>query len=480
MQIVPSTALALLLVLALMLRGPWRGLPLLMAATPFGVAAAFNLPAAGGASIMVVDLGVVAAFGLFLLQSDSPARLLGTMRPFQPGFYLALLTLFCAVSAVLFPRLFAGMTEVFGLARSNNSVGIIEISLHPSSGNLTQLFRILIDAMAFFAFATLARERPAQQLVLKAMLVATWVNVALGWLDVLSFDAHLPALMDPIRTANYAILFDNAMAGMKRMIGGFSEASSFGYYCLGAFGFWAQYRLSGGRVRGSGLALAAATVVLLRSTSSSAYVSVLAFLMTAGGVALARHFGRSVDRRLVATLVRASVALWLTLIALGAAYVLLDPVQAFFNRALFDKLGTESGIERMTWNLRAWQNFLQTGLMGAGLGSMRASNWLLACLGSIGLVGTGLYLGFLAALFRAPTPADREQAAVIDGLKAGCLAMFISAMLTQPTPDLGIFFFLLAGLATGLSRGAALESAPGRSLPIGSAPYRNRPARAGL
>lgn len=481
MQIVPSTALALILLIVLMIRGPYRGLPALMAATPLGVAAAFNLPAAGGASIMVVDMGVAAAFGLMLLQPDSPARVLGSMRPFQPGFYLALMILFATFTAVIFPRIFAGDTQVFGIARSNNTLGIISIPLHATTGNLTQLFRIFLDGMAFFTFATLFREWPDAGPVLRAVAVAAWVNVALGWIDVLTFDLHLGAVMKLIQTANYAILDDVAMAGMKRMIGGFSEASSFGYYTLGLFGFWLQYRLRGGRARGSGWAFAMTTLVLLRSTSSSAYVSMLAFVLVAGGVALARQLGRSVERRLLGTLVWGLVVLWLAALALGAAYVLLDPVQAFLNRALFDKLATASGVERMAWNMQALKNFTDTWMMGAGLGSMRASNWLLACLGSIGLVGTGLFLGFLATLFALPRPdGDTERTATIEGLQGGCLAMFISAMLTQPTPDLGIFFFLLAGLATGLSRGAVLESLGAAKWRIGSGIRGNGRVRPGL
>jgi hypothetical protein len=49
---------------------------------------------------------------------------------------------------------------------------------------------------------------------------------------------------------------------------------------------------------------------------------------------------------------------------------------------------------------------------------------------------------------------------VVTALQAGCLAMLLSALLTHATPDLGLFFFALAGLAAGLSRGATLESRP--------------------
>ena len=96
--------------------------------------------------------------------------------------------------------------------------------------------------------------------------------------------------------------------------------------------------------------------------------------------------------------------------------------------------------------------------MGAGIGSVRASNWLLACLASIGLIGTMIFLAFLVSLARLPSVSrNRDRDAVIRALKAGCLAMFLSAMLTTATPDLGVFFFALAGLAAGLARGGQME-----------------------
>ncbi|MBI1220622.1 MAG: hypothetical protein GC186_18980 [Rhodobacteraceae bacterium] len=466
MQVVLSTPLAFLVIIALAMKGPFRGLWVFMATTPFGVAAAFNLPAAGGASIMVTDLAAMAAFTMLWLEPYSTSRLLGTMRPFQPGFYLILLILFSAVSAILFPRLFAGQTEVFGIDRSANTSGIISVGLHATTGNLTQLFRILLDGFTFFTLATVFREAPDTPTVVRAMAVAAFVNVALGWLDVITGMVGAGILMEPIRTANYAILADVAMAGLKRMIGGFSEASSFGYYTLGMFGFWLVYWIRATPSRLAGWALAMTALVLLRSTSSSAYVSMAVFLVTLAAIAVARDLGRSVERRMLALVIWGAVGAWLAVLAVGAGYALTDSVKAFLDRALFDKLDTASGIERMSWNVRAFQNFTDTALMGAGLGSMRASNWLLACLGSIGVIGTGLYLAFLGTMLGAPAPRDdRDRAAAIAGLQAGCLAMFISAMLTQPTPDLGIIFFAMAGLAVGLSRGAVVESlAPTRPM----------------
>jgi len=463
MQIVPSTFLALVVIVLMAARPPIRALVPLLAVTPFGAAAAFNLPAVGGASIGVTDLAAVALFGLLLLAPGGPARIAGSMRPFSPGFWLALLAVFCVVSAMFSPRLFAGQTEVFGIARSANQNGIVVSPLQPTTGNITQLFRLVLGFLAFYAAATLLRRRPDPGLVVRAMAWATGVHVALGWIDVLLHAAGAGALLDPIRTANYAILADHRMVGLKRMIGGFPEASAFGYYTWGLFGFWLQYWVLAPRSRLAPWMLAMTTLVLLRSTSSSAYVAMVLFVITFAGLGILRNLRHTVAARSMRIVAGGAMGLWLAALTIFAAYQFADPVTSYLDRALFDKMGSSSGVERMSWNAQAFRNFTDTLGMGAGLGAIRASNWLLACLGSIGAIGTALFVAFLASLARLPATAAPGHVAAIRALKAACLAQFVSAMLTHPTPDLGIFFFALAGLAAGLSRGGVLESRTGES-----------------
>jgi hypothetical protein len=458
MEIVPSTLPALALALALFLRGPRSGLWLMLFASPFGAAAAFNLPAAGGATIGVLDLAAVAAFAAVLLMPGAGGRMLGTMRPPQPGFWLAGLMAVAVVSALFLPRLFVGETEVFSLSRAANERGIVSLPLAPTTGNLTQAFRLTLGALAFYALATVFRRSPDAGLVVRAIAVATAANLALGLLDLATFLTGTAVLLEPIRTANYAILEDVQMMGIKRMIGGFPEASAFGNYTLGLFGFWFAYWAFGPRRRLAGWMLGGTTLALLHSTSSAAYVGLVGFLVTFGLVAILANLRAQVGRRGLALAVGGILAAWLGAVAVFSAYALVDPVTAFLDRALFDKFETDSGVERMSWNAQALRNFADTWGLGAGLGSVRASSWLAACLGSIGLLGTGLYLAFLASLARAPgTTGDAERDASIAGLKAAALAIVLQAMLTLPTPDLGIFFFALAGLLTGLSRGGALE-----------------------
>jgi hypothetical protein len=205
--------------------------------------------------------------------------------------------------------------------------------------------------------------------------------------------------------------------------------------------------------------LAATTVVLVRSTSSAAYVAVTAFLVTWGLWMTLVHLRAEAARRSLRIFTTLLFSGWCVLLLIFAAYQLADPVTAFLDRAIFNKLDSHSGVERMSWNAQAWQNFLDTRGMGAGLGSVRASNWLVASLGSIGVLGTILFFIFLVRVATAPTPNRTDgMRATIGGLKAACLALLMTALLASATPDLGLTFFALAGMATGLSRGAVIES----------------------
>lgn len=459
MEIVPSSILALAVIVALAFKGPQRGLWLVLAVAPCGAAAAFNLPAAGGASILALDLTVVVLFALVMLSRGGVPQIVGTMRAFGPGFWMLLLAAFSVVATLFFPRVFAGQTEVFLIARVDGAVGITSAPLRPTTGNLTQLFRMMLGALAFFALATAFRRRPDAGLVVQAMIAGTVVHFVLGWLDVASHAAGLPKLLDVIQSANYSILDGSRMAGIKRMVGGFPEASSFGYFALGLFAFWLHYWVRQGQSRWGGWMLLAATVLLLRSTSSAAYVAVVVFGVGYAGLSYASNLNRSLRKRTAGIWVSALVLAWLGVVGIFAAYELVEPVTQYLDDALFTKLEGDSGVERMGWNAQAFQNFLDTALMGAGLGSVRASSWLLACLASLGVFGTGLFLAFLTALARQREgDDDDERAIVIGGLKSACFALLCSAMLTVPTPDLGLFFFIMAGLAAGLARGSMLEA----------------------
>ncbi|WP_339717986.1 hypothetical protein [uncultured Maritimibacter sp.] len=464
LQFVPSTVLAVLSILLLLGLGLHRGLWAFMALAPFGAAAAFNLPALGGATIGVLDLAAVAIFCMVLLTRGTAGSLLGSFRPFGPGFWFALVMVVSFIATMFFPRLFAGETSVFLIARIEGMTRILQFPLQPTTGNITQLFRLMLGFLTFAALATSFRRTSTVQPVLTALAVATAINFALGWLDVLTFQLGMTDLMSWLRSANYAMHITDRMVGMKRMIGGFPEASSFGYFTLGLFGFWMQFWLLRPENRLGRWMLALSTISVLRSTSSSAYIALVVFLGLFALYTIFANLRPETSRRAFMLAAGGILTAWVATVAVFASYEYVQPVTDFLDRALFTKLDSQSGVERMGWNAQALQNAWDTYGLGAGLGSVRASNWVIACLASIGVPGTVLFLAFMASLGLAPSrPLSDPRAIVVRALKAGCLAMLCAAVLTHSTPDMGVFFFALAGLLTGLSRALGIESTAARA-----------------
>ena len=463
MQVFPTSLLALLALAVLLVRGPHRGFWAFLALTPLAATAAFNLPSVGGASILLADLGAMMLIGFLLVRPGGIHAILGTMRLGQPGFWLGLLTLWAVFATLTMPTLFRGETLVFSIARGVNADGVVTSPLRPDTGNLTQLFRHLLGAFVFLAAATAFRLRPDPGPAITALAVATGLNGVLGLLDVATYHAGAEALLEPLRTANYAILWNHEMMGLKRMIGGFPEASSFGFYSLGLFAAWLHLWLAGWHRALAGSMLLVSAVCLVHSTSSSAYVGLTAFLVLYGGARIVAALRSPVSHRGAGIATAGLIAAWLAVVAGFAAYTFVPTVEAFFDRALFDKLEGASGVERASWNAQALRNFADTWGLGAGLGSVRASSWAVAVLASLGLVGAFLYAGFLRAVL-APRGAWRgsdAQGIVADAGRAGCVAMLVAAVLTLPTPDLTLPFYALAGIAAGLARGTALARGRG-------------------
>jgi hypothetical protein len=460
MELMLSSILALVVCIALAAKGPLRGLWIFFAVTPLGAAAAFNLPAVGGASILVTDIAALTMFALVVVHRNGPAMIAGTMRFGQPGFWLLLLLLYGTFATLMFPSVFAGQTEVFSISRAANENGVVIVQLRPTAGNLTQLFRLILGVAIFFALAVVMKVRSEEQPVLKAMVVATCVNAAIGWIEVASYAVGLPDLMAPLQSANYAILADVRMAGLKRMIGGFPEASSFGYFSLGLFAFWFSYWIDTPRSRLVTAMMLICFVAVLRSTSSGSYVALLAYLGTTMLIWVSMQLRRETDRRGLSILVGVLLLCWCLAIIIFASYEYVTPVRDFLDRALFNKLDGASGVERGSWNKQAIKNFIDTSGLGAGLGSVRASSWVIATLSSLGVIGAALFFMFVGSVI-LPTlrrSANDPRMVLARAMASACMALVISATLTSPTPDLSIFFYAFAGIASGLTRAVILES----------------------
>jgi len=450
-QVVISTPIVFLIAALVMLRGPYVGLTVLLAMLPFGMMAAFNLPAVGGMSITSTDIILLTTFLLVVLRRNLAQDLAAVFARRSMALTLLLLLLYATLASLFLPRVYAGETIVFNLSRLANEDGFVAIPLEASNANLSQLFRLSLGMCAFLVAAIVIRRYPNPDYILRGVKWATVVHVTLGVIDVVSANAGMAWIMSPFRTANYALTLGQEMAGVRRMIGGFPEASTYGYFALGLFGFWLSHFMSarGQNDRSSDIWLALATFALVRCTSSSAYVGAAGFVMVYAILQM-RTSGVGINRAAMGILLTIVAAVPVVIATAYLSYQMVPSVQFFIDRSLLDKLGSDSGVERMNLNFQALRNFIDTHMLGAGLGSVRASNWVAAALGSIGLPGTIIILFFYYRLFSAkPALADVKTQVVTLALKMGCLAFIMRSLVVHGTPNMGVLFYIMAGCVAG-------------------------------
>src|SRR5215213_4830582 len=113
--------------------------------------------------------------------------------------------------------------------------------------------------------------------------------------------------------------------------------------------------------------------------------------------------------------------------------------------------GDDSGRERMRWNAQALKNFTDTYGFGAGAGSGYGSGFPGVVLGNLGIVGTLAFGGFFTAVlagrrdrWKEPYPAACQRAA-----RWACFTLLVGASAAATILDLGLLFFVFAGLACG-------------------------------
>ncbi len=447
MHLTPTTPLALLLCLAIVVVGPKRGLVLTFATLPFGSAAAINL--AGLGSVFVAEVGMASLCISAVLRGVWGTDILRVLKPSGAGFPLFLLFLFAIVGSYFLPQFFAGQTEVFTLVRQSDGASLALRYLYPGGSNLGQLVRFGIAAGGFYAVALVVMRFATARDVLLAFTGATAVHLALAFLDLMSAWAGV-SLLEPLRNAYVEVLDDQVLLGVRRLIAGFPEPSAFAIFTIGLYGFWLHqwFVEPQSKVRFAIVLVLAA--LLIRSTSTAAYLGLTLFTALFFLWQLRSVFQQK------AALVFYSIFICLLPVIAGTAILFFQKYPALYEFAqtiVFDKLSSRSGIERMAWNSQALRNFVDTYGMGVGIGSLRTSGWGFAVLGSFGVIGTLLYLWFLARVFR-PIPLARRSSSsdwdLISGLTCACAAVFILSLTILPQPNLGLAFFLFAGTASGL------------------------------
>ncbi len=471
----PGIAVCLaLLTLGYFLRAPV--IIALFASLPFGSTAIGELPGLGGSSPLIY-----AFFGLLFCASLMVKReflrdLSCVFTSYWVAWIVGALVLHAVASAVILPRLFAGQTSV--IVPTVN--GMSEVPLSPVSGNITQAAYLTLSALMFFGFCVVLKTRRNITIVRRAYFTWVVVHALLGVVDLGSKLIGAGDVLLPIRTASYALLTEVEEAGFWRVAGGFAEASSFGGVTLSCLGFtFAYWRVTNSRPA-LGLTLLL-FFLLIASTSSTAYAggAVLALALMIG-IACAALTGRIVSQDIIL------LGLGLVgLLVIAVLYLyhekLFDPVLHLIETTLLDKASSESARERGYWNYRSLQSFIDSAGLGIGLGSSRASNWPIAVLSQLGVIGAVLMGCLVFAIVRGvgnykAAQVDQECVALAAGARGAIFGSLVAGSMIGTSADPGLLFFI--GLAIIVeSRRQLAETADRRRVPsLYSPAFRRRGA----
>jgi hypothetical protein len=235
---------------------------------------------------------------------------------------------------------------------------------------------------------------------------------------------------------------------MKRIVGSYTEASVFARSTLGVLGFTGTLWLCGVRPRLAGTIAGLSLALIVLSTSSTGLAGAPVMLLLLYAFAFAR-------------LVQGNAGPQLTMFAFGAPVIglvvalllLLDDdatakIYGYVDLVVLSKASSDSGIERSSWNVISFQNFLDSWGLGVGLGTARASSFAVALLASVGIPGALFYAGFVFECFLRPRgqPGSLE-ADIAAAVRNGYVGLLMGDLLVGPIIDQGFFFCMLAGLA---------------------------------
>jgi hypothetical protein len=415
----------------------------LVVAPLFGAAAAFLI---GTANIPPAHLLLAfAAIATFTGRQET-ANAIGAMRFPEPGFWLMCLVIYGVLTAILMPRLLAGTMDCIPLGTGEYAETGSTVPLGPTSGNLTQSI-YLVGALACFAMIVGIGSTRAGVVTIAGALVAYAVgNVLFALIDIATYNTGTAWLLDFMRNAQYQMHAEEEISGLKRIIGSFTEASSFANSTLGALGFTGSMWVCGRWPKVTGPLAIASLMLVVLSTSSTGLVGTPPLLLILYVTALKRVSFRPTFS--TAVLLCAPLAVVAVILAAQLNPEAFGPIHDYLDQLIFSKSATSSGIERSSWNTTAMQNFFDSYGIGVGLGTVRTSSFSVALLSNVGIPGTIFYVLFAASAFLRKRGTPRTFPADVRlSARNACVGLLIGGSISGTTVEQGLLFYMLAAAA---------------------------------
>lgn len=363
---------------------------------------------------------------------------------------LTLCTIYSLLSAVLMPRYFAGQVDIFVMKLTQTNG--VPLPLGPTTANFTQSFYFILTNVTVINFYFLSGDGQKRRDLLVSFGWGAALTIATGFIDLMFSKAGLNGLLEPYRNAAYALMYDDSVGGtMKRVVGLMTEASSYGALCLSFLGPlalvpalngstpWGRWRVP--------LVLCLILMVYL-STSSGGYLglaSVVAVVLFSIFIDMTRWKARAWLGG-YGVLVCATAAVGLLLFA----PMLVDTLYHLVDTLVLSKTHSISYMQRSYWNSTAYNAFLGTHWIGAGLGSVRASSWLISLLANIGAPGTALLAIFMMQII-FERAADPQTAGLSRAAKLALVPSLFVVSLSGTSVAFGLGPAWLFGFAAALA-----------------------------
>lgn len=442
----------------LLSRQTGASIALMLACGPLGGSAAILLNF--GSSIPPIEFALGIALSQVLL-IESNHGLLGPA--IRRNWALIGFAAVAAAMSYIGPRLFYDKMSLPSMRSAHLRFLYETFPLRPSSQNITTPIYIIGTTITAIISCAFSMKAGSWRYFVKTAVIVAWVNVALGIGSIVSKGTPLHIFYDLLRNGAYAQL-DHEFEGLIRVTGVFPEASSYSAYSFVWFCFCLECWLRNVLPRWTGPAALAIFCILFISTSSSAYVSLAIYsLITLPRLLLTRSLDRS--RKLALFILLGLIAL-----VLGATVIALDPKLAtsfgdMLQRMTIHKAASSSGLQRAFWARESLVAFAQSYGLGVGPGSFRSSGIFSAILGATGVAGGTFIVIYMIKIFK-PLSASTWEAVGDDEISAGVAASWAALFALVPqaiaaaSPDPGIDFALLAGLALGLRRGTIVRVRP--------------------
>jgi hypothetical protein len=420
------------------------------ACTLLPAASAIDLPALGHSSIPPAMLSL-AFLAIQLVKSkawQAPEMGLALTK----NAWLILYCLYCAVTALVLPRMFAGLINLIPMGKA----GLGFVPLGVTAQNTTQAVYLLGTGFAAVCATVFSTQRRSPPVIVATLVVLTWLHALTGIADLALNAVHIQGAFDFLRTGAYAQL-DQGVGGFHRISALCPEPSVYAALGSAYFVFMCELWLRGISPKQTGPAALVMVIMLAMSTSSTAYVSILSY----GALLLLRTLivPSSMSFRHAFSI----IGIVISGLVLALTVMLLKPqlaaeIGGTLAEMTVQKAQSQSGIERGLWAKQGLDAMMVSHGLGVGVGSFRSSSLFTAVLGSVGPAGLIVFLGYCAQVAkfgRRSSYSSQVDMRIGAGAAAGWTALMTlaPAAVSWPSGDPGLLFALMAGLSLGWRSG---------------------------